>query len=185
MALSARLLGGFLDRFNKNCILECEEDTKNNVKAQTIIISATTDISHSFSNAVTSHQIENGTNISDHTHPSPPVLSLSVIISNDDFNYSNPSNLLKDTGEDVAKVLEEFATKGVLLLVRYKNNEYKNYIITQLSLSKNNDVGDNYAGSLTLQKIYFATAATGTTEKGKQPVQSKVPEKSTFKRARG
>ena len=182
MGLTAKLAGGLLDRFKaKNCIIECKEDTKANVKAQSLIISATTDMTISFSNSITSHQIENGTNITDHTHPTPPVLSLNVIISNDDFDYLKPQNLFADTGEDIVIALEEFATKGVLLEVRYKDNVYKNYIITQMSVSKNTDVGNNYTGSITLQKVYLASADTGVVAKGKQPVQAKLPKKSILK----
>jgi hypothetical protein len=179
MALTSRLLGGFLDRFKtKNCIISCEEDLKNNVKAQTIIISSTSDLSTSLTNSVTNYQIENGTNISDHTHPQPPVLALNVIISNDDFDYTKPQNLFADTGEDVKTALEEFATKGVKLEIRYRDNVYTDYIITSLSLSKNSEVGDNYTGSISLQKIYLAQAQVGTIKKGKQPVQAKAKKKS-------
>jgi len=71
--------------------------------------------------------------------------------------------------------------KAEKLEIRYKDNVYTDYLITSLSFVKSTDVGDNYNGSITFQKIYIAEAASGTIVKGKQPVQAKPVKKSILK----
>lgn len=109
-------------------------------------------------------------------------MSVNGILSNDDFDYTNPINLAYDTAEQAKELLIEFAKKAEKLEVRYKDNVYTDYLITSLSFVKSQDVGNNYNVSLTFQKIYIATAATGQAiQKGKQPVQAKPIPKTIIK----
>lgn len=170
MALKNRIGEGILARFNRNC--------KISSKDKIVIISATMDLTDSYSVSVSTNQIENGTNITDHAHPSPETLSMTCILSNDDFDYSKPINLAFDTAEQAKELLIEFAKKAEKLEIAYRDNVYKDYLITSLSFVKSTDVGDNYNGSITFQKIYIAEAASGTIVKGKQPVQAKPVEKT-------
>jgi len=174
MALINRIAEGVLARFRqRNCLISTKE--------KTVIVSATMDLTDSYSISVSTNQIENGTNITDHAHPSPETISLTCILSNDDFDYTNPINLLYDTAEQAKELLIEFAKKAEKLEVRYKDNVYADYLITSLSFIKSTDVGDNYNASITFQKIYTATVESGTIVKGKQPVQAKPVKKSILK----
>ena len=175
MALVDRLGGGILSRLRqRNCLISTSD--------KTVIVSATMDITDSYSIQVSTNQIENGSNITDHAHMSPETLSVNGILSNDDFDYTNPINLAYDTAEQAKELLIEFAKKAEKLEVRYKDNVYTDYLITSISFVKSQDVGNNYNVSLTFQKIYIATAATGQAiQKGKQPVQAKPIPKTIIK----
>ena len=174
MALINRIGEGVLARFKqRNCIISSKD--------KTVIISATMDLTDSYSISISTNQTEDGTNITDHAHPSPETLSVTCILSNDDFDYTNPLNLAFDTAEQAKELLIEFAKKAEKLEIRYKDNVYTDYLISSASFTKSTDVGDNYNGSLTFQKIYIATAASGTIVKGKQPVQAKPVKKSILK----
>lgn len=176
MAFIDRIGEGVLSRLRqRNCLISSKD--------KTVIVSATMDLTDSYSISVSTNQIENGNglNITDHAHPSPETLSLTCILSNDDFDYTNPLNLIYDTAEQAKEILIEFAKSASKLEVRYKDNVYTDYLITSLSFVKSTDVGDNYNASLTFQKIYTATAASGTIVKGKQPVQAKPVKKSILK----
>lgn len=174
MALTSRIGEGVLARFKqRNCIISSDE--------KTVIVSATMDLTDSYSVSVSNYQIENGTNITDHAHPAPPIISITCILSNDDFDYTNPANLLQDTAEQVKDTLIEFATQAKKLEVRYRDNVYTDYLINSASFTKSTEVGDNYNGSLTFQKIFTSTAQTGTIVKGKTPVQAKPVRKSILK----
>ena len=113
-------------------------------------------------------------NITDHAHPSPETLSLTCILSNDDFDYTNPLNLVYDTAEQAKEILIEFAKSANKLEVRYKDNVYTDYLITSLSFVKSTDVGDNYNASLTFQKSTRATAANWNDSKRKTTSSSKA-----------
>ena len=175
MALVDRLGGGILSRLKqKNCLIS--------TKDKTVIVSATMDITDSYSIQVSTNQIEDGSNITDHAHMSPESLSVNGILSNDDFDYTNPINLAYDTAEQAKELLIEFAKKAERLEVRYKDNVYTDYLITSLSFVKSQEVGNNYNVSMNFQKLYVASAATGQAiQKGKQPVQVKGTEKTIIK----
>ena len=87
----------------RNCLISSKD--------KTVIVSATMDLTDSYSISVSTNQIENGNglNITDHAHPSPETLSLTCILSNDDFDYTNPLNLIYDTAEQAKEILIEFA----------------------------------------------------------------------------
>ena len=89
--------------------------------------------------------------------------------------------VLNHNPDSIKELLIEFAKKAEKLEIRYKDNVYTDYLITSLSFVKSTDVGDNYNGSITFQKIYIAEAASGTIVKGKQPVQAKPVKKSILK----
>jgi hypothetical protein len=64
---------------------------------------------------------------------SPETLSVNGILSNDDFDYTNPINLAYDTAEQAKDLLIEFAKKAERLEVRYKDNVYTDYLITSFT----------------------------------------------------
>jgi hypothetical protein len=168
MALLGRIAVGLLNRF-KDRNLEIKTDK------YLLYLSATLDISESYSNSISVNQIENGTNITDHLHPSPLILPITAILSNDDFDYLNPSNLFLDDAEDVKKQLIEIAETGSLCKIRYGGNIYTSMGIQSLTFQKTSEIGNNYNCSMTFQKIVIATAQSGTIAKGKIPVQTKPP----------
>lgn len=142
-----------------------------------IVLNATMDISESYSASVTSYQIENGTNISDHVHPAPETIALTAVISNDDFDYSNPLNSLEDTAEDKKKQLIEWIQKGTLLVIEYGDLYFSDYVLTAFSPAQNAEVGKNYSVALGFQKIVIAKVQTKEIKKGKVPVGAS-PKKS-------
>lgn len=138
---------------------------------------STTDVSESYSAQVTNYQIENGTNISDHVHPSPEILSLNIILSNDDVDYSNPLNALEDTAEDKKKQFIKWYATGTRLDIQYGNDFFSDYVLTAFSPAKNAEVGKNYSAAVSFQKVIIASVQTKEINKGKTPTVT-APKKS-------
>lgn len=169
MALLSRV-GTSIDIKKKAKCIVVSEDAR-------IEFNATMDVSESYSAQVTSYQIENGTNVSDHVHPSPEVLSLNAILSNDDFDYSNPVNAFEDTAEDKKKQLIKWLQSGTRLDVQYGKDFFSDYVLTSFSPSKNQEVGKNYSTAVSFQKIIIASVQTKEINKGKTPSVN-APKKS-------
>lgn len=169
MALLSRV-GNSLDVKKKAKCIIVSEDAR-------VECNATLDVSESYSAQVTSYQIENGTNVSDHVHPNPETIALNAILSNDDVDYSNPLNAFEDTAEDKKKQLIKWLQSGTRLDIQYGKLFFSDYVMTGFSPAQNAEVGKNYSTAISFQKIIIATVQTKQINKGKTPTVN-APKKS-------
>lgn len=121
-----------------------------------LFIDAAVSVNRQFPNRVTSHPVEDGTDISDHVVNDPRVFSIEGVISDAAFQLDADNDPIPGgPGRSVlaAFTLEDMRDNGELLTLETPNDIYFDVIITDLSIPRDAQTGKSLVFTITLQQI--------------------------------
>jgi len=127
---------------------------------------------------VTSHAVEEGIGITDNVDSNPQTVSISAILTDNDFDLLDPTEFFDATIEERFDVLDVWRTEATILTYYGHETDIENVVITDFSRNKNPDVGEGWSVEVSLREIEVATyqkqaislseaTSKGVTSKGK------------------
>ena len=153
-----------------------------NDRPRSVLFDASINESHIGSAQVTEHQVETGSNVSDHVRAMPLRLSLQAMVSDTPLQ----NNVLTPEGGDTQRVvtifnaLTEAMQAGVLTEVNTSLKKYQNMAIVNLNIPRNADNSNASPFTIDLQQVRLVETVTVTA----LPERAKGPKKQGFKPAK-
>ena len=124
------------------------------------IFDAFISITNSSSVSVTSHPVETGANISDHTYENPKVVRMQIGVSDatlGDYNFK-----LSDTSraKNAYNALRDIQKKRLPISVFTKYESYENMILTDMEVKDDADGFESLSADITLREVIPVTLKT-------------------------
>lgn len=149
---------------------------RHKTQIDSLILDACISEQHDADVEVTEHNVEVGSNISDHARPKPETLTIEGLITATPFGKETSLDYID---EAYAK-LRELKDAGSLIKVTTPVRSYSNMIITKLSVPRSIQTGDSLRFNISFKELRLATVtqrevvvpkvkkAVGKTDIGKQ-----------------
>lgn len=112
------------------------------------------------SSKITIHTIEDGADIADHIDDSPKSITISAIITDDDWDILDPSGFFDDTIEDRFQTFEYWKTNKMLLTYYGHETDIEDVVLTNFTRNKNLDTGAGWGIDISLQQVTIASYTT-------------------------
>ena len=129
---------------------------------KTVLINTVLTINLDDTSNITKHAIEKGSDVTDHIVTDPQLITVSGILSDEDFSLTDPTGFGNETIADRKKILDDWKiTKPILT---YHGHEYdiENVEIQSLSWGKNESTGSGVNFNVTLTVVNIAETQTTT-----------------------
>lgn len=136
---------------------------------------------HSGDTSVTDHPVEEGSDITDHVRRNPESLQINAIVTNHPILIARSLRVLPSVrggdpdsrAEDAYGFLKEHKDAGTVMGLSTTLRDYKNMVITALSVSRDSTTGNIVDISLTVREIIVAQTETVDTPEPTNPARKK------------
>lgn len=141
-----------------------------------ILLNVVSDDSEDHSVDITSHAIEDGSDIVDNTWQKPVELNLNCVLSDEISDLLSDFSIMAKTKiEDRKLILKNWMDTKTILTLYSWDTDYENMLIESVNYKRSLDTGNGIGLSLALKQVNFVETQIvelGSTDKGKQPLSS-------------
>ncbi len=138
-----------------------------------LIFDAVTQEEHGGESLITSHPVETGADVTDHSRPQPRTVSLVGVVSNRPIVPLYVQGLYTTRAEDAHLTVEGWRQTGTLLTLSTSLETYENMMIRSVSVPRSSSMGNVVQMAIDFQEIFTAStelvAAPVTTTTRAQP----------------
>ena len=134
---------------------------------ESLIVDAAISEQHSFTNTVTDHPVEEGTNVADHSRPEPERVTLDCIVSNtpisgnrEQVSVGNGATIVQSTAKEdprrSANALDrllQLRQSGALITVVTSLREYRDMAIESISIPRDAKIAGALRFTITLKRV--------------------------------
>jgi hypothetical protein len=129
------------------------------------------------SNDITSHAIEDGSDISDHVISKPRTFSLDVVLSDEIIDAQDPNSIINRftaTIKDRLGIIENWLTNKDVLTYYAFEEDFEDVVIQSISKKKSLDVGSGVGLNIVLMRINIADSESVNVKIKQQPAKAQA-----------